>query len=367
MSHSADKISSESNPLAEAPKREKSGSDTFRKYNYQYHWAFCRLLDEHSKGNQYAVFVEEHEDVVLADSLKSSEVKFEFSQVKETTKKHTVSSLVKIDKKSKNSLLGKLGKGLQGKSYNSKIKRVCFVSTGGFSFDLHKRGYSYDVIKCEDLSWVELETILKCFKTENGDGEYVDNIINNIEFLIPDLPSRAFDDTVEGRISRLLNKTIPGCTYNSGHIYDCVIRDLHRKGENTFDYTAWEDSLKKKAVTSEQFQNILDQFVHRKPDSYLLDDLKDVLSNEYSMKFLERKMIVNAFERYYTRRLGERDSALLTASLDIQNLIGQFVSKCKDVPALEENVRLNVSKETRDYFGNEEELIGAILYEIISG
>lgn len=56
------KIDGPLNPLAAEPKREKAGSDTYRKYNYQYHWAFCRLLEAHGDGQDYALFMEEHED-----------------------------------------------------------------------------------------------------------------------------------------------------------------------------------------------------------------------------------------------------------------------------------------------------------------
>ena len=75
------------NPLVAESKREKAGSETLKKYDYQYHWAFCRLLEEHAQGNEYAVFVEEHEDVTVANSLDVDLVNFEFNQVKETKTK----------------------------------------------------------------------------------------------------------------------------------------------------------------------------------------------------------------------------------------------------------------------------------------
>src|SRR5690554_2684655 len=92
------------NPLGLEPKREKSGSDTFRKYNFQYHWAFCRMLDELENGNEFALFIEEHEDVTVADSLDAEKTTFEFNQVKETSKKHTIQSLTKKTKKTSLSL-----------------------------------------------------------------------------------------------------------------------------------------------------------------------------------------------------------------------------------------------------------------------
>ncbi|MBU2714276.1 dsDNA nuclease domain-containing protein, partial [Zooshikella harenae] len=80
------------NPLAEE-QREKSGSTTFEKYDYQYHWALDRILTEHSKAIEYAVFMECHEDVVLADSLCGVSARFEFNQVKAVEKpQYTIKS-----------------------------------------------------------------------------------------------------------------------------------------------------------------------------------------------------------------------------------------------------------------------------------
>jgi hypothetical protein len=296
------------NPLGYDSKREKSGSETFRKYNYQYHWAFCRMLDEHESGNDYALFLEEHEDVVIADSLNGTAVLFEFNQIKETNKKHTIVSLSTIDKKEKYSLIGKLGNGVGKKSYGNKVKKVNFVSTGGYSFAIHKKGFLLEVLKCGDLSGEELDTIIECLGNEVGDEIFIDNFLNNLAFVIPNLPAKSFDDVVEGRISKLINKIAPGCKCNPGYIYDCVIRDLYRKGENTFDYRDWTESLRKKAITRDQFQNILDQHISRKPDGMLNSELLQILANEYSLKSLRRREIIKGFNRYYTKRISERST-----------------------------------------------------------
>ena len=67
-----------SNPLA-AAQRETAGAQTFEKYEYQYHWALCRILGAHENYNDYAVFIELHEDVVLATSTDESVARFEFN------------------------------------------------------------------------------------------------------------------------------------------------------------------------------------------------------------------------------------------------------------------------------------------------
>ena len=52
------------NPL-DTTQRETVGAVTFAKYEYQYHWALARALEEHKTTIDYVVLVEHHEDVVL--------------------------------------------------------------------------------------------------------------------------------------------------------------------------------------------------------------------------------------------------------------------------------------------------------------
>ena len=199
---SANNKKSSANPLALEPKREKSGSDTFRKYNFQYHWAFCRMLDELENGKEFALFIEEHEDVTVADSLDAEKTTFEFNQIKETSKKHTIHSLTNKTKKNPQSLIEKLAKSCCDKSYSEKISRVNFVSTGGYSFELHKDGFNYEVISSGQLTEKEGKVVAGCIAEIKDIGEFYEKLA----FVIPELPEKSFDLVVEGRISSLISK-----------------------------------------------------------------------------------------------------------------------------------------------------------------
>ena len=101
------------NPLAVA-QRETAGASTYGKYEYQYHWALGRILDEHSNSTDYIVFVELHEDVVYCSSINESKAQFEFNQVKnKSTTKYTNKSLTKRTRKDPNSVLGKMLLGIE--------------------------------------------------------------------------------------------------------------------------------------------------------------------------------------------------------------------------------------------------------------
>lgn len=356
-------IENKANPLGLEPKREKSGSDTFRKYNYQYHWAFCRMLDEHENGNEFALFMEEHEDVTIADSLDVDKACFEFNQVKETSKKHTITSLTKISKKEKQSLIEKLAKSSCDKTYSDKIIKVNFISTGGYSFDLHKNGFNFEVIKSGQLSKEETKIIAGCIAHIKGSSDFYDKLA----FVIPDLPEKGFDHVVEGKISLLISKLAPGLKYDSNSIYGCVIRDLERKGENSFDYEHWEDAIRKKAITSRQLAEVIEQHISRKPDVNLVSELVQILTDEYLLNSIARRKIISGFNRYYAKRVTSRDSLISEVSTDIVKLIEKLSHNYSNAKELEAAVVAELNERTRSFFPSPEDITGAFLYELLEG
>lgn len=350
------------NPLGIEPKREKSGSDTFRKYNYQYHWAFCRMLDEHENGKEFAVFIEEHEDVTMSDSLNVDRACFEFNQIKETSKKHTVDSLVKRPKAG-SSLIEKLAKSCCGKAYSDKITKVNFVSTGGYSFALHKKGFKFDVISSGQLSEEESNKVAGCIANINGSSDFH----KKLGFVVPDLPEKGFDLAVEGRISSLISKLAPGLKYDSNSIYDCIIRDLNRKGENSFDYENWDEAIRKKSVTSSQLSEVIEQHIGRKPDANLATELMQVLIDEYSLSSIARRPIVRGFNRYYSRRVSNRESLVSEVSIDLVQNIEKFIDIYPNAKELEKVVVDNLKSKTLSFFPSSEARTGAFLYELLEG
>ena len=349
------------NPLATEPKREKKGSETYRKYNYQYHWAFCRLLDEHKKGNEYALFIEEHEDVTVSDSLDATEARFEFNQVKETATKFTLNALLQ-KKKGNGSILGKLALDTTSKSFGSKIKEARLVSSRGFTFNGNSSGFDFELIRAGDLSAKEVSHIRAHLKNEVGDDALVDKLL----FVVADLQPKDFENAVKGRISDLIEVCSSGNQGNAVSIYRCVITDLQRKGENTFDYKEWDQALKKKAVTSEQIQKIINQNVSRKDDEQVLSELRAILQDEFSLSSVQRKNIQRAFQRYYEKRFGDRSLGLTSISNEIREQVVQHESSCKDARDVVDKVRESLTTKCRDYFDSADDLSAAILYEFIT-
>ncbi|WP_064435238.1 DUF4297 domain-containing protein [Pseudoalteromonas neustonica] len=346
------------NPLAQDPQRETSGSDTYRKYNYQYHWALCRVLEAHENEDEYALFVECHDDVVITDSLNAMTAKFEFNQVKETVTKHTSGSL--FYKSGKNSVLAKLLLDSCTKSFANRIKNINLVSTGGFDLKLKKADLNLDVIKIGHIEESELELIHEKLAKELPDIPLPDKLA----FIIPDLPPKDFRNAVKGRILTLLEKLAPNGNNDTVSIYRCLVEDLDQKGEETFDYLEWDRALKKKAITSSQVQSIIERNVKRTVDSSLTSLLDDVLK-EYGFKSLRVRNLKHAFQRYYSRRLGSRNTVLIKFSEFVKEFESAHLSEFEEISKLEIAIRQAVSEEIKAEFTDENELIVAILYELL--
>jgi hypothetical protein len=351
------------NPLGLEPKREKSGSGTFRKYNFQYHWAFCRMLDELEKGKEFALFIEEHEDVTVADSLDAEKTTFEFNQIKETSKKHTIHSLTKKAKKDHQSLIEKLAKSCCDKSYSEKISRVNFVSTGGYSFELHKDGFSYEVISSGQLSENEGKVVAGCIAEIKDTGGFYEKLA----FVIPELPERGFDLVVEGKISSWISKLAPGLKYDSSSIYSCVIRDLNRKGENSFDYADWDHAIRKKAITHKQLATVIEQHIGRKPDENIVTELTQILKDDYSFNSITRRRVVGGFNRYYAKKMASREKLVNDVAVDLITNIEKLAHKYSSAKDLETAVVNSLSESTLSFFQTNEDRTGAFLYEFLEG
>ncbi|KNC68427.1 dsDNA nuclease domain-containing protein [Pseudoalteromonas ardens] len=347
------------NPLAQDAQREKSGSDTHRKYNYQYHWALCRILEAHENNDEYALFVECHDDVVITDSLNSLTAEFEFNQVKETSTKHTASSL--FYKSGKNSVLAKLLLDSCGKSFSDRIKNINLVSTGGFDLKIKEKDLKLDVIKLGYLADTEIELIKEKLSKELPGIALPDKLA----FVLPDLPNKSFRDTVKGRILNLLEKLSPGSHNDTGSIYRLLVEDLDQKGEDTFDYLEWERALKRKAITSTQVQDIIERNIKRTIDSDLTSSLSDVLK-EYGFKSLRVRSIKHAFQRYYNRRLGTRNTQLIKLSKFIDEFELLHQDEFEEVSELEMAIRSDLPEYLKQEFNDENELIAAVLYELLS-
>ncbi|EKO3929431.1 DUF4297 domain-containing protein [Vibrio fluvialis] len=306
------------------PQRETSGGPTFSKYEYQYHWALCKIIEKHAKKQEYALLVELHEDVVISDSLDGEHAQFDFYQVKAySTSKVTTNSLTKRPKgtggKLKSSILGKLLESTTYSPYEKRINDIGLVVASGFNFELVKPNMNLSVISKGDLSEDCISQLKQSLKEELGN----DFIPENLKFIVPTLKEENQQKYVIGELAELIETTMPGATHRALDIYRAIIDDLHRKGVKVTDYKEWEDLVQYKSLTSENVASVIASNIEHPSVERIIDEMADCIKPlQYSA--IKRKNLKRQFRKLCMSRLGGSSARDINITKKIQDIIDQI-------------------------------------------
>lgn len=342
------------NPLF-SEQREKSGAETFGKYLYQYHWALYRILKEHEEEKEYALFIELHEDVVLADSLDKDVVRFEFSQVKTNKASFTKNRLIKTEKGS--SVLGKLIDSTLNKNFSDSITDINLVATSGFNKDFLKMGISLENICINDIPYNTLQELSDAMVLELSTNYFP----INLHFITPGLPDKGFQDFIIGHISKVVSKLFPDSLTQAENIYRPLMDELTRKGMIKDDFQDWDKLLKNKALTSLTVKRVISEFTTRKNDDEVFRELDSILT-ELGLKAMQRTTWKKSFGRYYLNRLGNKT----LGQLDIKVAIEENMRNCNyEISKLIDLVRNKLPETICKQFNSEEDMKTAIICEYI--
>lgn len=346
------------NPLLDA-QRETAGSATFGKYRYQYHWGLYRAIARHRDGNEYALIVELHEDVVFADSLDESKANFEFSQVKEMASSLTAKALIRVN--GTGSILGKLLSSGVDKPYSERLVGLNLVSTGGFSLPLAKEGLRLDVIAPEDLDSDTLKTLSDAIKAELK----LDPLPTILRFVVPDLPAARFEEVVIAAINRLVDDMFPGSRTNALEIYRVLYDDLEMKGTVAIDIKDWDDFLKRKALTCESVTQVINQFTNI-PNEGQVQVTFNQIAAEMGLTTVTSKALQRSFLRYRQQRMANISVRQLDLTSEISTLINQVMDEnIQEISRLVDVVLSRLSLETKQQFASDDDLRAAIICEFI--
>ncbi|RYE12513.1 MAG: DUF4297 domain-containing protein, partial [Sphingobacteriaceae bacterium] len=310
-----------SNPLATI-QREVSGPLTYDKYQYQYHWALCRIIEEHECGNEFVVFVELHEDVVVSDSLDATKATFQFNQIKTNKEVFNVNELTKIKKingkaSKTNSVLAKLILSCVGKPFSPQISEINLVSVNGFNKNLVSNTHNSNIITVNDLLGPIANDIEAKLKAEISGFS---KLPIQLKFIRPDFPDKAFQDIVIGKISRAIAGNNPLNNYDSVQIYRTLIDDLNRKGVVFYDFPEWHDLLKNKGVVSIDVKRIFGNFTAPQNGSLVREEFSEVVK-EMGLTVMERRDMWQSYQRHFQRCADIKDVKQISVSAEIQGLI----------------------------------------------
>ena len=354
------------NPLAEA-QRESAGASTFGKYNFQFHWALCEIIEKHKSQKEYALLIEHHEDVVIADSLDPENAQFEFYQVKNQKATYTTASLTKRSNGAKgalkNSVLGKLLSSCINTKYEDRITTIGLVSSSGFNLLLDNR-LKLDVIKVGDISESDLSSL-----TQDIDNELKIKVLpEHLQFIIPDIQLKNQEDYVLSHFARLVNSLFPGAFCNPVNIYRSVIDEMGRIGRIEYDYKDWARLIDKKSLTSTDLHNVITQHTSHP----CVDDLKndfDDLARDLGWKAKQKRIFKSKLSLLALRRAGFMSSM----DIEVTNLFSQSHSKIDednypdDITYLEALRKQAVENGLLAKANGQDELLLEVIYCLLKG
>jgi hypothetical protein len=348
------------------PQRETSGASTFGKYEFQFHWALCKIIEKHKKSEDYALLIEYHEDVVIADSLDVTQSNFDFYQVKNKTgARYTVESLTKREaakQGAKSSVLGKLLSSCIDTSYSDRISEIGLVASNGFNLDQQKNGLKLDIITSGHLSDDCCEILTSKIEAELG----VDKLPENLKFIIPKIKLENQREYVIAEFADLVNTLFPNGLCNAVSIYRAIIDDIHRKGSITNDFTDWERLIDEKSLTSYKVQEVLALNTKHSSTEQIISDLNSI-REEMGWSFTTFKKYRKNIERLVLERTGMLTALSLNRMKGIERAISEIDVESFDTLANGFNVQ--VSKIKLDFpigsFNDDTEILSEALYHYL--
>jgi hypothetical protein len=237
------------------PPRERSGSRSANRFDYQLSWAFCLLLDLESKNKDYLLVLDYHDDVVVFDSENSPSTA-DFFQVKTETKKNwTLDRLLSCVDGNKLSILGKLY--AHKLSFGDNVQSLNFITNARFNVktSAHPNGTITDNCLISELCDTALNDVKKALQKEHG--LEVEPSCDEIIVLRTDLLSLDHKTHAEGRFSQYLRDNFGDKTYKVvSHSFIALLEEL-RKRNNYEGLLNSKADIAKKSFGHAEFSSFL--------------------------------------------------------------------------------------------------------------
>jgi len=151
------------NSLHKVKPREKAGSQTASRFEFQANFSILKILDLHETGADYRVLFDHFDDLTILNSSGApSQIRFYQIKGRDSAKPWTIKQLVREEKSGSppKSIIGKMYK--NASDFSKEVEATVFASNCGFEFLLAnetKTGPSHSIINGPDLHTKELQAI----------------------------------------------------------------------------------------------------------------------------------------------------------------------------------------------------------------
>ena len=237
--------------------RERSGSRTQNRYDYQLCWAFCTLLDLHASQEAYLLVLDYHDDVVIFDSeSQPSQAKFYQLKVKGSGT-WSITDLLRVKDGQTQSILGKLY--AHHIMFGDLTKSLNMVSNAQFTIrhkTSPKKTKKVDHCTLTDLCWNSIKEVSIALQKEHNlcfcplcD---VDTTLRTDQ-----LSSKEPRTHAKGRFMDFIGNRNVGAVCHITHAFNAIIDELQKRSSFEMQITSVSDLLNKKGISRTEFSQIL--------------------------------------------------------------------------------------------------------------
>jgi hypothetical protein len=275
--------------------REKAGSDSYNRYEYQAHWIVYHMLDNFQKQKDFLVFCEFHDDMAESEHSNSPNC-LEFFQVKTSATKKTWSlkSLFQKSKRSngtyKNSFLGFIFYNFH--KFSNDCSKCHFITNISFDTDILKWQSIIKDGKTLEIEDFDLFNKIKALaqkeypKLSKTEFEEVFNrFVQNTHFNKSPLTLEGHVDQVKGIFFEVASKF--NLDMKSGYLLLTTIVESVRKKTKTIISTpiSYEDLKDQKGISSDIFKQLQTTFSTIPKHNEIYKRIKDFLTQNGFLDF----------------------------------------------------------------------------------
>ena len=196
--------------LASSKPRERSGAQTFARYNFQANASIDQILTRHEDGKDYVAVLDYHEDLAIIENPSGQSALYNYQIKGKASGAWTVVGLTSLEKDSAipGSIVGKMYTAATATSPHATI--AAFLSNASYRFTLKnptgtKTGPSDIDIPCHALSDSEKKKIADRLNLDVSEvpGFSHEDIFR---FQVTTVPIKGHDEFIIGRISKYFDK-----------------------------------------------------------------------------------------------------------------------------------------------------------------
>ncbi|MGR6544844.1 dsDNA nuclease domain-containing protein [Paenibacillus tundrae] len=309
--------------------REKAGSDSYNRFEYQAHWILYHMLDNIQNKKPFLIFCEFHDDMAESDyNIGTNGMNFYQVKTTETKERWTLRSLFQKSRRKdgsyKNSFLGFIFYNFD--KFSNECSSCHFISNADFDEEVLEWQAVVKDQKELKLENLELYTKIKDYirleyavMPQNEFDDVFDIFIQNTFFNKSPLSLEGHVDQVKGVFFEVASRY--NLDMKSGYLLLTNIIDSVRKKTRTIIRTpiSYEELKKKKGISSDIFDGLEETFSSIPKHNELYTLIGEHLK-ENGLKSMQCNVILNGLKKHHKKMLDVTDALY-------QDIISSFVQE----------------------------------------